>query len=254
MTSHSAASSIPYNFYPIYMNQRAQRAQSPLHVPLGNILAKYRRKDLQVMFRLSADDLYPCGSSGTWDELRSLLLEVRKAIKPTSESAGKSNAANQVGGGWTPCWPWDHSLPLTPENAGKITAFIFNVEGDGARKIEGALLGYEFVAYTTSRHSINNPSWIVVMPLSTPMQARLFGTVFDRVNAMFGGTLSKEANEDCVQFFDLPCVPAADAPSFSYLHGTGAWLKVKAIFSEEAVCSAQSSTASSTCSPMQELS
>lgn len=121
----------------------------------------------------SVKSVQPVSVAGGWDGLRSLL----------SAHAERENKFD--GFLWSPV-TYRPNRTRSLNGVESVSCFVADLDGESLSAVLPRLQGFAFHAYTTWSHALENEHWHLVIPLSEPVEAWRWRSVWARMHAELG--------------------------------------------------------------------
>lgn len=132
----------------------------------------------------------------------------------------KSQPRNKKTGAQT--WsPTQYILGARRSNEGveSISCAVIDVEHHGSfESIKERLNGHAYLAHSSYRHTIDDPRFRIVLPLTTPSLAEQWPMHWERINHWLG-EINDPATSDLARVYFIPCHPAGGQPFHVVGHG-----------------------------------
>jgi uncharacterized protein (DUF927 family) len=128
----------------------------------------------------------------------------------------------------SPAWsPVSYKNGTTRGNANveSISMLVADIDdGQAFDEIKPKLDGYSYLAHSSFSHSLEQPKYRVILPLSQPVPVADWPLIWAQFNAFLGG-INDPATKDPARIYFLPCHPK-DAPGHFVEVGEGALLDI----------------------------
>ncbi len=101
-------------------------------------------------------------------------------------------------------------------NINRVYAFVIDVDnGTDFADVAPRLASFEYIAYSTHSHSLDNPKYRIVLPLLESVSGEDWGTVWAAINRALCADINDKSTKDASRLFYAPsCPPQSERDSW----------------------------------------